>query len=147
MEKTNELNKFLSYIHMGNTIYRIYHEQAEKLEDEKLVDLIIEIKEIFKKHEEAITKLIIDFNEEATDSLTFAGVMGVYKERLKAFPDSLSICTSAIKSTYMGMISAIKFLDDNKALSLGIKDHIIKVIDDYGVIVNKIKEFVLNRYR
>lgn len=147
MEKTNELNKFLSYIHMGNTIYRIYHEQAEKLEDKKLVDLIIEIKGIFKKHEESITKLIVDLDEEATDSLTFAGIMGVYKERLKAFPDSLSICTSAIKSTYMGMISALKFLDDNKELSLGIKDQIIKVIDDYGVIANKIKEFVLNQYR
>ena len=36
MEKTNELNKFLSYMHMGNTIYRIYLEHAKKLENEKL---------------------------------------------------------------------------------------------------------------
>ena len=47
MEKTNELNKFLSYMHMGNTIYRIYLEHAKKLENEKLIHLIIEIQEIF----------------------------------------------------------------------------------------------------
>ena len=41
MEKTNELNKFLSYMHMGNTIYRIYLEHAKKLENEKLIHLII----------------------------------------------------------------------------------------------------------
>lgn len=147
MEKTNELNKFLSYIHMGNTIFRIYHEQAEKQGNHKLVALIIEIKEIFKTHEEAITKLIEEFDEEATNELSFAGVMGVYKERLKTFPDELSICTSAIKATYMGLISALKFLDENKELSTGIKEHIIKVIDDYGIIANKIKEFVLEQYR
>lgn len=147
MEKTNELNKFLSYIHMGTTIFRIYHEQAEKQENQKLVNLIIEIEEIFKKHEESITNLITDFNEEATDSLTFAGMMGVYKERLKIFDDSLSICTNAIKATNMGMLSAIKFLDENNDLSYDIKKHIVKVIDDYGVIENKIKEFILNKYR
>ena len=33
MEKTNELNKFLSYIHMGNSVYRIYYEEAVNLKD------------------------------------------------------------------------------------------------------------------
>lgn len=147
MEKTNELNKFLSYIHMGNTIYRIYYEEAKKLKEEKLVNVIVEIQEIFKKHEESVTSLIKEFDEEATNSLSFAGVMGVYKEKLKSFPDVISICTSAIKSTYMGLISALKFLDENKELSSGIKEEIIKVIDDYGLIVNKIKQFALDLYR
>lgn len=147
MEKTNELNKFLSYIHMGNTIFRIYHQQAEKQENQKLIDLMVEIQEIFKTHEEKITKLIEDFDEKATDELSFAGIMGVYKERLKTFPDELSICTSAIKATYMGLISALKFLDENKELSSGIKEHIIHVIDDYGVIANKIKQFALEQYQ
>ena len=80
MEKTNELNKFLSYMHMGNTIYRIYLEHAKKLENEKLIHLIIEI-------------------------------------------------------------------DENKELSKGIKEYIIKVIDDYGIIINKLKEFLLQEYR
>ena len=35
MEKTNELNKFLSYIHMGNSVFRIYHKECENLKDEK----------------------------------------------------------------------------------------------------------------
>ena len=38
MEKTNELNKFLSYIHMGNSIYRIYYKEAVSLKNEKLTD-------------------------------------------------------------------------------------------------------------
>ena len=28
MEMTNELNKFLSYIHMGNSVYRIYYNES-----------------------------------------------------------------------------------------------------------------------
>ena len=40
MEKTNELNKLISYIHMGNTIYRIYLEHAEELQDNKLINEI-----------------------------------------------------------------------------------------------------------
>ena len=43
MEKTNELNKFLSYIHMGMSVYRIYHGVAKKLNDNKLSSLIVEI--------------------------------------------------------------------------------------------------------
>ena len=52
MEKTNELNKFLSYIHMGNSVFRIYYNEAKNLNDQNLIDLIVEIEEIFKKHEE-----------------------------------------------------------------------------------------------
>ena len=124
MEKTNELNKFLSYMHMGNTIYRIYLE-----------------------HEEAIANLIKEFDEKPTDDLTFAGMMGVYKEKLKTFDNAFDICLSAIKATNMGMISALRFLDENKELSKGIKEYIIKVIDDYGIIINKLKEFLLQEYR
>ena len=78
MEKTNELNKFLSYIHMGMSVYRIYHGVAKKLNDDKLSALIVEIEEIFKTHEEKITKLIVENKEEATDSLTAAGIVAVY---------------------------------------------------------------------
>ena len=45
MEKTNELNKFLSYIHMGNSVFRIYHKECENLKDEKLLGIIEEIEE------------------------------------------------------------------------------------------------------
>ena len=146
MEKTNELNKFLSYIHMGNTIYRIYDEQAQKFNDEELKNLINKIQEIFKKHETKITDMICELHEKPTDDLTFAGIMGVYKERLKIFSDPLSICLSAIKSTYMGMISAFKFLDENKNLPIDVLTRIKEVIDDYGLIVDKIKTYILSKY-
>ena len=45
MEMTNELNKFLSYIHMGTSVYRIYYDESEKFEDESLSSLIKEIME------------------------------------------------------------------------------------------------------
>ena len=75
MEKSNELNKFLSYIHMGNSVYRIYYEEAKKIENKELLDEIVHIQEIFKKHEEEVTKLINELGEEATNSLTAAGLM------------------------------------------------------------------------
>lgn len=143
MEKTNELNKFLSYIHMGNTIYRIYYKEAKKLNNKKLTDLIVEIQEKFKTHEETISGLIQKLHGKPNESLTFVGTMGVYKEKLKSFPNAFAICKSAIQATHMGMISSLKFLDNNKELSIEIKRHIIKVIDDYGNIINKLKEFIL----
>ena len=141
MEKTNELNKFLSYIHMGTSVYRIYYDESEKFEDESLSSLIKEIMEIFKKHEETITRLINEQGEEATNSLTAAGILGVYKEKMKIFDSPFDICTSAIKSTNMGLISAIKFLDNNKRLHHEILNKIIEVISDYGYIQNKWIEY------
>lgn len=134
MEKTNELNKFLSYIHMGTSVYRIYYEQAEKFNDNDLIKLIVEIEEIFKTHEESITKHINDLGEEATNSLTAAGLMGVYKEKLKIFEDPFDICQSAIKSTNMGLLSAIKFFNDNSDLPHTTLKKIIEVIKDYDKI-------------
>lgn len=143
MEKTNELNKLLSYIHMGNTIYRIYYEHSEKLNDKKLTDLIVSIMEKFKIHEETITRLINEENEEATNSLTAAGIMGVYKEKLKIFDTSFSIVINAIKATNMGMISTIKFLNENKNLDFNIIEKIKEIILDYVNIQKELVEFYL----
>ena len=143
MEKTNELNKFLSYIHMGMSVYRIYYEQAVRLEDEKLKDKIVEVEEIFKTHEEKITKMINELGEEATNSLTAAGIMGIYKEKLKVFDDSFSVCINAIKATNMGMISAIKFLNDNKELHEEVRAKIVDVIEDYQRIEEKWVNYIL----
>lgn len=146
MEKTNELNKFLSYIHMGTNIYRIYYEHSEKINSKKLLKLITNILEIFKTHEENITSLIVNEGEEATNSLTASAIMGVMMEKIKIVDDELSICTSAIKATYMGMISALKFLNQNDKLSDEIKKYIIKVIDDYEKICKMIKDFIIKEY-
>ena len=145
MEKTNELNKFLSYIHMGTSIYRIYLDNAERLHADSLISLIKEIKEIFKTHEEKITRLIHEENEKATTSLTAAGVLGVYKEKLKIFDSAFTICINALKSTNMGLISAVKFLEDNKELHKEIKDIVINVIEDYQLIEKKLLDYVMLR--
>ena len=145
MEKTNELNKFLSYIHMGTSVYRIYLDNAEKLHADSLISLIKEIEEIFKTHEEKITRLIHQENEKATTSLTAAGILGVYKEKLKIFDSAFTICINALKSTNMGLISAVKFLEDNKELHKDIKDIVINVIEDYQTIEKKLLDYVMNR--
>ncbi len=145
MEKTNELNKFLSYIHMGTSIYRIYLDNAERLHADSLISLIKEIEEIFKTHEEKITRLIHEENEKATTSLTAAGVLGVYKEKLKIFDSAFTICINALKSTNMGLISAVKFLEDNKELHKEIKDIVINVIEDYQLIEKKLLDYVMLR--
>ena len=144
MEKTNELNKFLSYIHMGNSVYRIYYGEAKKFSDTTLENLIKEVMEIFKTHEEQITKLINSFGETATDSLTAAGIFGVYKEKMMIVDNAFSICLNAIKATNMGMLSALKFLEDNNKLEPRIRKLIVNVINDYeriqGIWVNYILE-------
>ena len=145
MEKTNELNKFLSYIHMGTSVYRIYLDNAEKLHADSLISLIKEIEEIFKTHEEKITRLIHQENEKATTSLTAAGILGVYKEKLKIFDSAFTICINALKSTNMGLISAVKFLEDNKELHKDIKEIVINVIEDYQTIEKKLLDYVMNR--
>ena len=145
MEKTNELNKFLSYIHMGTSIFRIYIDNAERLHADSLISLIKEIEEIFKTHEEKITRLIHEENEKATTSLTAAGILGVYKEKLKIFDNAFTICINALKSTNMGLISAIKFLEDNKELHKDIKDIVINVIEDYQRIEKKLVDYVMLR--
>lgn len=144
MEMTNELNKFLSYIHMGNSVYRIYYAEARKFNDVTLENIITEIIEIFKTHEEEITKLINSFGEEATDSLTAAGIFGVYKEKMKIFDSPFDICLAALKATNMGTISALKFLNSNKKLHDNVKTEIYDVINDYGKIEKMWIEYSLN---
>ena len=146
MEKTNELNKFLSYIHMGNSIYRIYYKEAVSLKNEKLTDLIVSISETFKKHEEAITKEIEKYGEKATESLTMAGLIGVYKEKMKNFKDDFVVVTSAIKATNMGLISSLKFVSENKALPKSTKKLLFKVIDDYVLIIDELKNYLTEKY-
>lgn len=144
MEKSNELNKFLSYVHMGTSIFRIYYEEAKEINNNTLVNMIVESEEIFKRHEEKITKLINELGEEATNSLTAAGIMGVYKEKMKVFDDSFSICYSAIKSSNMGRLSALKFLYNNKELPKDVVCVVENVIRDYSSIINKFQEHILN---
>lgn len=144
MEMTNELNKFISYIHMGSSVYRIYYNEAKKFNDQKLESIITEIMEIFKKHEEEITLLINSFGETATDSLTAAGLFGVYKEKMKIFDSPLDISLSALKASNMGTISALKFLNSNKNLDSSVRKKIYDVINDYGIIMDKWTKYSLD---
>ena len=141
MEKTNELNKFLSYIHMGNSIYRIYYKEAVSLKNEKLTDLIVSISETFKKHEETITKEIEKYGEKATESLTMAGLIGVY--------NIIYIVINQYLLNEIGkinLISSLKFVSENKALPKSTKKLLFKVIDDYVQIIDELKNYLTEKY-
>lgn len=143
MEKTNELNKLLSYIHMGNSIFRIYLDEAQELDDKHLIKQIKIIQKLFKKHETTITNFIQENDEKATKSISSAGLMGIYMEKLKSFDNSFSICKAAIKSTNMGMLSTIKFLKENEHLPNKIKDVVKEMIDDYLFIQEQLVNFII----
>ena len=142
MEKTNELNKFLSYIHMGNEVFRIYYKEAEKINSSELKQLITEIQEQFKKHEEKVTSLIIKYGYDPVDSLTLSGKMGVIMEQLKVVSDNFCIAIDALKAVHMGDVSALKFIHENKKMDNSVIDDLKKIIDDYDVLKDKIKEYI-----
>lgn len=143
MEKSNELNKFLSYIHMGNSIFRIYYNSAKEIKDKKLIKQIKDIQETFKRHEEQITTLIHEMGEEATKSLTSAGVIGVFKEKLKTFDDCYTIVYSAISSINLGTLSALKFLRQNKNLKNPVKTNVENIIKDYSIIQSNLVNYYI----
>ena len=144
MEKTNELNKFLSYVHMGNATFRIYHEKALRLENIKLIELIIQIKETFKVHEETITNLINDQKEEATNSITCAGRLALTMEKMRTYDTDFKICYHAIKATNSGLTSALKFLNENSRLDISIKSKIVKIIEDYNSIIKWLTKYIID---
>ena len=62
---------------------------------------------------------------------------------MKIFDEPLDICVAALKATNMGTISSLKFLNNNKKLHNDVKHEIYEVISDYGLIENKIINYVL----
>ena len=144
--KYNRLNKFLSYIHMGNEVFRVYYKHAENVQNKELKRLIVDIQEVFKNHEEKITKLIALKGCSPTDTLTIQGKMGVFMESLKVVDDSFAIALDALKAVNMGEVSALKFLKENQKMDNSIKDDIKKIITDYDEIKTKIKNFIFRHF-
>ena len=128
---------------MGNSIFRIYLDEAQELNDKHLIKQIKIMQKLFKKHETTITNFIHENDEKATKSISSAGLMGIYMEKLKSFDNSFTICKAAIKSTNMGMLSTIKFLKENEHLPDEIKNVIKEMIDDYLLIQEQLVNFVI----
>ena len=145
METYNELNKFLSYIHMGNETFRIYYDKACEINSKRLKDLIVQIQEVFKTHEELITSILKRHNAECSDDLTMVGKMAVLMEKVKVTDEEFDICERAIKAVNMGLISGLKFAYYNKNMESEIKEAIKDVIADYTDITEKINDFILER--
>ena len=142
--KCEELNKFLSYIHMGNETFRLYHDAAVEMNNKRLKKLITEIQEVFKTHEEAVTKVLKKRTFDCTDSVTFMGKMAIVMEKLKIVESEFDICERAIKAVNMGLISGLKFAYYNRDMDDDIREVIKDVVSDYTDITEKINDYILN---
>ncbi len=138
-----ELNKFLSYIHMGNETLRLYHDAAENMNNKRLKKLITEIEEVFKRHEEAVTNVLKKRTCECTDSVTLMGKMAIVMEKLKIVESEFDICERAIKAVNMGLISGLKFAYYNKNMDDDVLEVIKDVVSDYTDITEKINDYIL----
>ena len=108
----------------------------------------VAVEGIRKEIENAGMELVLleKYGEKATESLTMAGLIGVYKEKMKNFKDDFVVVTSAIKATNMGLISSLKFVSENKALPKSTKKLLFKVIDDYVQITDELKNYLTEKY-
>ena len=138
-----ELNKFLSYIHMGNETFRLYYKAAEDMDNKRLKKLITEIEEVFKRHEEIVTKVLEKRSCDASDNVTLMGKMALVMEKLKIVETEFDICERAIKAVNMGLISGLKFAYYNRDMDDEIKEVIKDVISDYTDIQEKINDYIL----
>lgn len=138
-----EMNKFLSYIHMGNETFRLYYKAAEDMNNKRLKKLITEIEEVFKRHEETVTKVLKKRTDDCSDSVTLMGKMALVMEKLKIIETEFDICERAIKAVNMGLISGLKFAYYNRDMDEEIKEVIKDVISDYTDIQEKINDYIL----
>lgn len=146
MNGLNELNKFLSYIHMGNETFRLYYDKACELNNKELKRLICDIQEVFKTHEELVTGILKKNDFDCSDDVTLIGKMALVMEELKLVNDTFCICERAIKAVNNGLVSGLKMVYYNKDLDEEIKEAMKDVIADYTNILEQINDFVLENY-
>jgi len=146
MNDLHELNKFLSYIHMGNETFRLYYEKACELDNKELKRLITSIQEVFKTHEELVTGILERNDFDCSDDVTLIGKMALIMEELKLVDDPFKICERAIKAVNNGLLSGLKMVYYNKNLDEEIKEAMKDVISDYTDILEDINDFILDNY-
>ncbi len=135
------MNKFLSGIHMGNSVFRLYFDEVQH---EELKQLFAKISETFKTHEEKMTSIIEHVGGDPTDSLTVRESMSVAMEssKVKLLGNDFRICIASLKAVHMGIIGSIRFLHDNKELNQRFLDRVQTVLDDYRSIDDEIQSFL-----
>lgn len=138
-ETVKEMNKFLKGIHMGGTTFKEY---LEKAQSSKLKDVLVEIIESFKRHEEAITNRIEGIGGNAADTVGVMGMMGELFERIKTIPvnNDKEVLDHAINAMEMGIKNAEKFIKENSDLDESLKDEVNGVVQDYDNHLRKLIE-------
>lgn len=132
------LNKFLKGIHMGEATFKDYLDKAESSE---LKEVLIEIIESFKKHEEAIIHRIEDMGGDSADSVGIGGMFGELFEKLKLMmvDSDKEIIEKAIEAVDMGIEQGKKFIDENEDLPKTLMSDVKGVFKDYDNHLRKLQ--------
>lgn len=141
-QKNKALNKFLSYVHMGNNTFRVYYDYAKKIGNQELIDVIVKSMELFKHHEEEFTN-IINQSSDANDSLTQTAKMAICIEKMKPLNTTFDVCYNAIKAVNMGYLSVLKFFYNNQKLGSEILGKIELLIKDYNEIKSNFEKIII----
>lgn len=132
-----ESNKFLSGVHMGSNVFERFYDEAT---DYELKNLLKDIKDTFKHHEDLLTEKIISIGGDPTDKLPFGSSFGRFFEEIKLLnADDFTICKEAINAVTMGIIGANEVIHENHDFPSEIKKAIYDIEKDYDNILTKIK--------
>jgi hypothetical protein len=136
-----EMNKFLKGIHMGGTTFKDYLRKAKSPE---LKNVLVEIIESFKRHEEAITNRIEKLGSNAADTLGLMGTMADFFEKVKLIPvnTDIEVCEHAIDAMEMGIKQGRVFIDENKDLDPSLMKEVEGVVADYDNHLRKIQRIM-----
>lgn len=136
-----KMNKFLKGTHMGADTFKDY---LELTEDEKLREVLVDIIESFKRHEEAITHRIEQLGGNAADTIGIQSIFGEIMEKFQVMmtDNDKEVLERTIKALEMGIKQGNTFLGQNKELPNNIIKEIENMVEEY---YNKLNKLILMR--
>lgn len=137
--------RFLSYCRLGTACFRIYLQNAK---DGELVDLFSNQLKSLKENEDKLTACTNGIEPVSLGKLKFKERRVLYFERMKVqnYEDDIKIALNAIKTTELGMVSGMKYLNKNRNVFLHNFEEVAKsTIDQYMVIIAELKNYIIKK--
>ncbi|HBD06415.1 MAG TPA: hypothetical protein DCY93_03280 [Firmicutes bacterium] len=140
-----EMNKFLSYLYMGENTFRIY---LRNVQEDDLMDLLTTHINKFKEHEQNIEEKISNYCA-VKKNLSFMQKRVLCMERMKADGRSdMKLAFLAVKAINMGLESAMKFLYEYYSyLPKDFADNALIIVAYYGEVNSDLKAYILKKIK